>query len=246
MNAHLPIVPELRRECGTCKFCCFGCAVPELRKPNSKHCVHECAAGCSIYDARPAECREYQCAWLTGLLPESTSLRPDNSGIAFDAYRVVDTRSGQSIHLFVSFESPHDVWEQFARQLAVDQRVFLRLPSASIDEYRLRDRNAASVVSAVSFLSNVVPSEDVPTELVDRSVNTFIGLSAEMSRGFNVRYGMRIEGTMATALFQIAGPQPVEASEISELMTEYRQKLRHVEMKRQKAGKLKKRRRRAA
>lgn len=68
------------RSCGECRACCVAPSIddPELFKPKWKPCVHlatraECP--CSIYEKRPAVCRQFVCAWLAGELPEE--LRPD-------------------------------------------------------------------------------------------------------------------------------------------------------------------------
>lgn len=65
------------RECGSCTLCCELTRVPELDKPEWKLCDN-CSVGCNIYDERPQSCRDYQCAWSLGDLPDNT--RPDISG----------------------------------------------------------------------------------------------------------------------------------------------------------------------
>jgi hypothetical protein len=56
-------VPE--RTCGSCTLCCKVMEITELNKPVGKWC-HHCkpGTGCKIYDARPRECRTFNCMWL--------------------------------------------------------------------------------------------------------------------------------------------------------------------------------------
>jgi hypothetical protein len=51
------------RECGECTLCCKLMGVGELKKPAGTWCTH-CTGGCSIYETRPQECRDFVCAWL--------------------------------------------------------------------------------------------------------------------------------------------------------------------------------------
>lgn len=53
------------KTCGDCSLCCKVMAIEELAKPASSWC-HHCkpGRGCRVYDARPAECRDYGCLWL--------------------------------------------------------------------------------------------------------------------------------------------------------------------------------------
>lgn len=64
------------RQCGSCTMCCKLLAVKELEKPACQWCSHVIQGkGCSIYETRPTACREFECAWLQGALPEDW--RPD-------------------------------------------------------------------------------------------------------------------------------------------------------------------------
>jgi hypothetical protein len=54
------------RSCGDCSLCCKLVRVDAFAKPQGIWCAH-CAPGgerCRIYDQRPAECRDFYCAWL--------------------------------------------------------------------------------------------------------------------------------------------------------------------------------------
>ncbi|HEX4177284.1 MAG TPA: hypothetical protein VHY57_02555 [Rhizomicrobium sp.] len=59
--------------------------VSSLQKPANRWCAH-CTPGqgCSIYDARPAQCRDFACVWLESQSeahPLPAALRPDKSKI---------------------------------------------------------------------------------------------------------------------------------------------------------------------
>lgn len=69
--------------CGGCTMCCKLLDIAELDKPKDKWCP-DCAIGlgCTIYDARPAPCRDFACLWLESQStanPLPGSLRPDRS-----------------------------------------------------------------------------------------------------------------------------------------------------------------------
>ncbi|THD38243.1 MAG: YkgJ family cysteine cluster protein [Sphingomonas sp.] len=75
-----PLVPG--RECGGCTACCFEITIddPKLAKPPRETCVHCTANGCSIYAARPQDCRTWYCLWRrVADLPDHLS--PDKSGL---------------------------------------------------------------------------------------------------------------------------------------------------------------------
>lgn len=72
------------RNCFTCTVCCTLTRVPELNKPEWSRCDHCIQSGCSIYDNRPESCRNFECSWLIGSVPES--LRPDVCGVMIEEY----------------------------------------------------------------------------------------------------------------------------------------------------------------
>lgn len=90
-------VVEAPRTCGDCRLCCKVMAIGELQKPRNIWC-HFCnlkaGPGCSIYDARPEECREYECAWLLGAFPES--FKPNKVHFAAAA-----TLNGKDLVLYI-------------------------------------------------------------------------------------------------------------------------------------------------
>jgi len=54
------------RSCGKCSLCCKLAKVDELDKPEGVWCRH-CApgrGGCTIYETRPAVCRNWFCNWI--------------------------------------------------------------------------------------------------------------------------------------------------------------------------------------
>jgi hypothetical protein len=53
------------KQCGDCSLCCKLLGIAALDKPQGQWCSH-CAApkGCTIYDTRPQECRDFACLWL--------------------------------------------------------------------------------------------------------------------------------------------------------------------------------------
>ena len=61
----VPLVPG--RSCGECSLCCKLLRIEAFNKPVGTWCSH-CApgrGGCTIYETRPTECRDFYCAWLT-------------------------------------------------------------------------------------------------------------------------------------------------------------------------------------
>jgi len=57
--------PKLARDCDGCTLCCKLLGIGELQKPAGQWCAHcKIGEGCGIYEARPTECRTFNCAWL--------------------------------------------------------------------------------------------------------------------------------------------------------------------------------------
>lgn len=59
---------QSEKQCGECSLCCKLLGIAALDKPQGQWCTH-CAApkGCSIYERRPQECRDFACLWLENL-----------------------------------------------------------------------------------------------------------------------------------------------------------------------------------
>lgn len=85
----LELVPG--RECGACTVCCTVMAIdkPEIQKEAGVRCRY-CSAGCTIYEKRPALCRDYHCGWRQLPILDD-SWRPDLSGVFVEFEPVGDT-----------------------------------------------------------------------------------------------------------------------------------------------------------
>ena len=74
-------------DCQSCNLCCKLLDIPVLEKPAGQWCGHcDQGTGCTIYDTRPAPCREFTCLWLGSQKtpkPLPAALRPDRAGIMF-------------------------------------------------------------------------------------------------------------------------------------------------------------------
>ena len=73
----------IENKCGECTVCCTLSYVKELnKKPGEtcKHCIEK--TGCGIYEQRPQECKEFECAYLESGVT-NISLRPDNCNVMF-------------------------------------------------------------------------------------------------------------------------------------------------------------------
>lgn len=94
----LPVVQE--RSCGACDVCCvvYDIEEPGLVKKAHDRCEHSRpgAGGCSVYNTRPATCREFKCLWLEGLGPDGD--RPDLSGFVLRAREAAELPGGQAIY----------------------------------------------------------------------------------------------------------------------------------------------------
>lgn len=88
----------MKRECGECSLCCKLTRVHELNKLERDDCIH-CDNGCSIYNNRPISCVNFECAWLSGCIPER--FRPDKCGVMVEVHRK-----------FIFVMSDGDEWKQ--------------------------------------------------------------------------------------------------------------------------------------
>jgi len=84
------------RSCGGCRVCCKLPDIPELNKPRDTWCRHAVkrkgVPGCSVYADRPDVCREFECAWLSGLGDDAD--RPDRLGVLWQPLELPDGRPG--------------------------------------------------------------------------------------------------------------------------------------------------------
>ncbi len=70
------------RTCDGCRACCTLVAVDELDKPAQVACASLDCDACAIYESRPQECKNFNCAWL--MAPPgrmSDDFRPDKVGV---------------------------------------------------------------------------------------------------------------------------------------------------------------------
>ena len=70
------------RSCGKCTACCDGHLIGNSYGNafgNKKPCIFLVKKICAIYETRPQTCRNYQCAWTQGILPEW--MKPSECGI---------------------------------------------------------------------------------------------------------------------------------------------------------------------
>lgn len=80
--------------CGECNVCCTVMGVDEISKAPGVSCHHLCNKGCSIYQFRPASCKEFECLWLQMQereTPLPKALRPDRCGVMFVPAPIEDT-----------------------------------------------------------------------------------------------------------------------------------------------------------
>lgn len=88
-------------QCGECTVCCTLLPVKWLNKPAGESCIH-CQGGCTIHDVKPAECSDFECAWLQSNV-DNPDLRPDRCGIIFEK-----TTDGDMFGTVVSSERVSD------------------------------------------------------------------------------------------------------------------------------------------
>lgn len=69
------------RACGDCSLCCKIMTAEQLDKPAGKWCEHCTKPGCSIYDTRPQQCRDFVCMWAQADDAVPEEFRPDRVGV---------------------------------------------------------------------------------------------------------------------------------------------------------------------
>lgn len=70
------------RPCGDCHACCEGFLVSTSygnQFGNGISCKFLCNKECAIYETRPQVCKNYQCAWSQGIIPNW--LKPNKVGV---------------------------------------------------------------------------------------------------------------------------------------------------------------------
>lgn len=97
--------------CGSCSFCCFVMAVPDIGKPACVWCTHAKRphGGCAVYgtEEKPGACDDFACLWLVSQsrAPEERfipGMRPDRSKVMFHDARI----EGQNV-MYVHVDPAH-------------------------------------------------------------------------------------------------------------------------------------------
>lgn len=164
------------RVCGTCSLCCKLLGIGELNKRPGAWCA-SCSPprGCTIYDARPAECRDFACVWLDspGL---SDEWRPSRSKIVLYA---ID--GGARLIAHVDPGSPNawreqpffDQLKRWARQgirsgpsvvVRIDHRLIAILPDRDVDLGRVAAGDRIFIgervtPSGLRYVAEVLPAD---------------------------------------------------------------------------------------
>lgn len=84
-----PLAPG--RSCEGCTACCKLVAVAALNKPPQRWCEHcSIGAGCTIYDARPDDCRTFYCGWvLDAAISDDWNPRHSKMVVKYEPGRIV-------------------------------------------------------------------------------------------------------------------------------------------------------------
>ena len=141
-------------KCGECTVCCTLSVVKEINKEaweECKHCISN--VGCSIYDTRPKDCRDFECAYLE--TNANIELRPDKCNVMFfrkskrifvgavvPGKLVTDIARGQieafkrqgfSVVLLKQFAKPHieiaeghtkeEIWKEYINSLNINGNI---------------------------------------------------------------------------------------------------------------------------
>jgi len=70
-------------DCGTCTACCRDLELHEIPSKIGEPCSKcEEGVGCTIYETRPKECKEFLCVWAQ-MEKVGEDLRPDKCGVIF-------------------------------------------------------------------------------------------------------------------------------------------------------------------
>jgi Fe-S-cluster containining protein len=97
------------RECGDCSLCCKVPQIRQLNKPADHWCPHWVKdKGCGIYAERPEVCRDFQCMWLLGDLPDKYNPRKVRA--------IVFATRGKSVKIIADKGADVNVFASFARE----------------------------------------------------------------------------------------------------------------------------------
>jgi len=80
----------ITRDCGTCVACCVWAEVKEINKPSMVPCQYlkegavegKNCQNCTIYENKPAACKDYFCSWIVGYGEEED--QPNKCGVLID------------------------------------------------------------------------------------------------------------------------------------------------------------------
>jgi len=124
------------RNCDSCYMCCKLFEIPTLAKPEGVWCTNcDLGGGCTIYDARPQECRDFFCHYrLDKDVPEHW--KPNRSHMVLRA-----TADGVRIVAYVDPKRPR-VWREnpyyrdlkmwAANRIQADKQVHVRIGARTI------------------------------------------------------------------------------------------------------------------
>ena len=124
------------RNCDSCYMCCKLFEIPALAKPEGVWCTNcNLASGCTIYEARPQECRDFFCHYrLDKDVPEHW--KPNRSHMVLRA-----TGDGVRIVAYVDPKRPmawrgdpyyRDLKAWAANRLQADKQVHVRIGARTI------------------------------------------------------------------------------------------------------------------
>lgn len=164
------------RACGLCRACCKLPDIPELHKPINTWCAHadfeNPEGGCSIHARRPATCRGFECAWLSGLGDEQD--RPDRLGVMYQPIKMPDGSQGLAAVEFHSgaLESAR-VQAQLERFYeAKPGRIFVRRAAeASFRPVTLTIGGAPAMAALERFEPKATPKTRVQADAIRRALS---------------------------------------------------------------------------
>lgn len=89
----------MTRKCGDCAMCCEVFTVEAVGLKQGDRCQHSTGHRCLIYQTRPDQCREFQCAWLQGAVPKP--FKPNRVGAVLAGVNQADGTQVLNVHVKV-------------------------------------------------------------------------------------------------------------------------------------------------
>jgi hypothetical protein len=121
------MISRRKLDCGSCSWCCFLMAVPDINKPACLWCEHADRphGGCQIYDKpeKPRACTDFMCLWrasqerLAITDRQTMEERPDRSGVMF--YDALDEEQPNTIYAHVQPDRP-GAWQEPLPKARID------------------------------------------------------------------------------------------------------------------------------